>query len=78
MNALELQPTRKELVFDVTGPSDFTPLSVNPLRVRDFPRVSVSDIAIWDNRCCMHFPHNDYQGQTRAMRRVIVEGERPA
>ena len=35
-------------------------------------------LAIWDNRCCMHFPHNDYQGQARAMRRVIVEGERPA
>ena len=34
-------------------------------------------LAIWDNRCCMHFPHNDYVGQTRAMRRVIVEGERP-
>ena len=34
-------------------------------------------LAIWDNRCCMHFPHNDYQGQARAMRRVIVEGERP-
>lgn len=34
-------------------------------------------LAIWDNRCCMHFPHNDYLGQARAMRRVIVEGERP-
>jgi len=34
-------------------------------------------LAIWDNRCCMHFPHNDYAGQVRAMRRVIVEGERP-
>jgi len=34
-------------------------------------------LAIWDNRCCMHFPHNDYLGQARAMQRVIVEGERP-
>ena len=34
-------------------------------------------LAIWDNRCAMHFPHNDYAGQTRAMRRVIVEGEKP-
>ena len=34
-------------------------------------------LAIWDNRCCLHFPHNDYAGQVRAMRRVIVEGERP-
>jgi len=38
---------------------------------------SEGTVAIWDNRCCMHFPHNDYQGQSRAMRRVIVEGERP-
>ena len=34
-------------------------------------------LAIWDNRCCLHYPHNDYSGQTRAMRRLIVEGERP-
>ena len=34
-------------------------------------------LAIWDNRCCMHYAHNDYAGQVRAMRRTIVEGERP-
>ena len=34
-------------------------------------------LAIWDNRCCMHYPHNDYAGETRAMQRVIIEGETP-
>ncbi len=34
-------------------------------------------LAIWDNRCCMHYAHNDYRGQRRLMRRIVVEGERP-
>lgn len=34
-------------------------------------------LAIWDNRCCLHYAHNDHAGQARAMRRVIIEGERP-
>ena len=37
----------------------------------------VDTLAIWDNRCCIHYAHNDYAGQVRVMRRVIVEGERP-
>ena len=35
-------------------------------------------LTMWDNRCCMHYAHNDYPGQVRAMWRVIVEGERPS
>ena len=34
-------------------------------------------LTLWDNRCCMHYAHNDYAGQVRTMHRVIVEGERP-
>ena len=35
-------------------------------------------LTMWDNRCAMHYAHNDYPGQNRVMRRVIVEGERPS
>lgn len=34
-------------------------------------------LAIWDNRCLFHNALNDYQGQRRHMRRVIVRGDRP-
>ena len=34
-------------------------------------------LAIWDNRCCMHYAHSDYPGHRREMRRIVVEGERP-
>lgn len=34
-------------------------------------------LAIWDNRCLLHCPMDDYQGQRRAMHRVSVKGERP-
>lgn len=35
-------------------------------------------LTLWDNRCAMHYAHNDYPGEHRVMRRVIIEGERPA
>ena len=35
-------------------------------------------IAVWDNRCALHYPLNDYQGQRRVMHRVTMEGEIPA
>ena len=35
-------------------------------------------LTVWDNRCCMHYAHNDYQGQARVMHRLIIEGDRPA
>ena len=34
-------------------------------------------LAIWDNRCTMHYAHNDYAGCRRVMRRIPIEGERP-
>ena len=34
-------------------------------------------LAIWDNRCCMHYAHSDYPGHRRHMRRIVIEGERP-
>ena len=34
-------------------------------------------LAIWDNRCCMHYATSDYPGHRRHMRRIVLEGERP-
>jgi len=34
-------------------------------------------LTMWDNRCVMHYAHNDYPSQRRVMRRIIVEGEPP-
>lgn len=34
-------------------------------------------LAIWDNRCTMHFAINDYAGHRRRMNRVTISGERP-
>ncbi|MCB1684311.1 MAG: TauD/TfdA family dioxygenase [Pseudomonadales bacterium] len=34
-------------------------------------------LAIWDNRCLLHNPLNDYPGARREMQRVIVRGEVP-
>ncbi|MEM7095263.1 MAG: TauD/TfdA family dioxygenase [Actinomycetota bacterium] len=35
-------------------------------------------IALWDNRCCLHHPINDYDGHTRRMHRITLEGDVPA
>lgn len=35
-------------------------------------------IAMWDNRCAMHNPVNDYHGFRRMMHRITLRGERPA
>ncbi len=37
----------------------------------------VGSIAMWDNRCAMHNPINDYHGYTRTMHRVTLAGDVP-
>ena len=34
-------------------------------------------LALWDNRCALHNPINDYQGHARVMHRVTLKGDRP-
>ncbi len=35
-------------------------------------------LALWDNRCAMHNPINDYHGHTRTMHRITLAGDVPA
>jgi taurine dioxygenase len=37
----------------------------------------VGSIAMWDNRCAMHNPVNDYHGHTRTMHRITLAGDVP-
>jgi len=39
---------------------------------------SVGDVAIWDNRCTMHYALADFGDEYREIQRVILAGERPA
>jgi taurine dioxygenase len=41
-------------------------------------RWRVGSIAMWDNRCAMHNPVNDYHGYTRTMHRITLAGDVPA
>lgn len=34
-------------------------------------------IALWDNRCSLHNPVNDYHGYRRIMQRITLAGDRP-
>jgi len=37
----------------------------------------VGSMALWDNRCAMHNPINDYHGHTRRMHRISLAGDVP-
>jgi len=37
----------------------------------------VGSLALWDNRCAMHNPINDYHGFTRTMHRITLAGDTP-
>jgi taurine dioxygenase len=37
----------------------------------------VGSVAMWDNRCAMHNPINDYHGHTRTMHRITLAGDVP-
>jgi taurine dioxygenase len=50
--------------------------SVRPEHTCRF-RWTVGSLALWDNRCAMHNPVNDYHGHTRRMHRVSLAGDRP-
>jgi taurine dioxygenase len=40
-------------------------------------RWAPDSLAIWDNRCTLHYAVNDYDGERRLMHRTTVAGERP-
>lgn len=40
-------------------------------------RWEIGSLALWDNRCAMHNPINDYHGQLRVMHRITFEGDEP-
>ncbi len=41
-------------------------------------RWRTGSLALWDNRCAMHNPINDYHGYKRLLHRITLAGDRPA
>ena len=40
-------------------------------------RWRAGSLAMWDNRCTMHYAVDDFAGHRREMHRVTLEGDRP-
>jgi taurine dioxygenase len=40
-------------------------------------RWQAGSLALWDNRCAMHNPINDYHGHRRILHRITLAGDRP-
>ena len=38
----------------------------------------LGDLALWDNRCVLHYPVNDYHGHRRLLHRITLKGDIPA